>query len=392
MKHYKPGTLRRRPDGRYWFDVRINGKRYIRLLGIDKTVAQRVLDKLRHEKGEEAVAEKNGVFLPASPDPASFNAVADEFFAKCCVGAVSERSYATSLAHLRAHLGKIVFAELKPSDIMDYKQRRQAETYEKDSKELEIEGPRGYALSSINRELACLKKLFTWREESDLPIPFLNKKIKMFPRKKAEQRRYRILSPAEEQRLVAVTPAHLLDIIQCALWSGMRLGEILNLRRAAFDLRAKRPEIVLRGDETKSGEARRIPIVPSLAEVLKRQPEINQYVFNNPETGEPWASIKRSWATAKRKAKIRDLHFHDLRHTFATRFLGKPVFGDLVTLKHILGHSDINITALYVTPYPLDIQARMAGLVLGTRTKLERKASPQKTAVPVSSSNPALYA
>jgi integrase len=46
-----------------------------------------------------------------------------------------------------------------------------------------------------------------------------------------------------------------------------------------------------------------------------------------------------------KKAEIRDLRFHDLRHTAATRMADAGA--DAFTLMKILGHSDIRMTARY---------------------------------------------
>ncbi len=44
-----------------------------------------------------------------------------------------------------------------------------------------------------------------------------------------------------------------------------------------------------------------------------------EFVFVNPKTYKPYGDIKKSFAKARSKAKILDLHWHDLRHTFGTR-------------------------------------------------------------------------
>jgi site-specific recombinase XerD len=49
-----------------------------------------------------------------------------------------------------------------------------------------------------------------------------------------------------------------------------------------------------------------------------------------------------------RKAGISELRFHDLRHTFATNLVMSGT--DLVTVKEILGHSDISMTVRYSHP------------------------------------------
>ena len=50
------------------------------------------------------------------------------------------------------------------------------------------------------------------------------------------------------------------------------------------------------------------------------------------------------------KAKINNFRFHDLRHTAATRMVEKGI--DLVVVKDILGHADINVTMRYAHPVP----------------------------------------
>ena len=48
----------------------------------------------------------------------------------------------------------------------------------------------------------------------------------------------------------------------------------------------------------------------------------------------------------KKKSKIEDFRFHDLSHTYATKYLLSG--GDINTLKEILGHSDISTTGRYL--------------------------------------------
>lgn len=71
----------------------------------------------------------------------------------------------------------------------------------------------------------------------------------------------------------------------------------------------------------------------------------SSYVFPSPRTNERLVEIKYSFAKAVRDAKIKDLRFHDLRHTAATR-MGD--FGaDAFTLAAIFGWSDIRMAMRY---------------------------------------------
>jgi integrase len=68
-------------------------------------------------------------------------------------------------------------------------------------------------------------------------------------------------------------------------------------------------------------------------------------VFHNPKTGKKYGDIKRSFATALRRSKIFDFHFHDLRHTFASHLVMSGV--DLTTVSRLLGHKSLKMTLRY---------------------------------------------
>ncbi|MBU1469858.1 MAG: site-specific integrase [candidate division Zixibacteria bacterium] len=55
--------------------------------------------------------------------------------------------------------------------------------------------------------------------------------------------------------------------------------------------------------------------------------------------------FKEAFNCAKKRARIEDFRFHDLRHTFASYMAMNGV--DLLTLKELLGHKDIRMTMRY---------------------------------------------
>ena len=57
-------------------------------------------------------------------------------------------------------------------------------------------------------------------------------------------------------------------------------------------------------------------------------------------------SIDESESFAARSSEIENLHFHDLRHTFATRLADAGT--DAYTLMEIMGHADLKTTMIYV--------------------------------------------
>lgn len=160
---------------------------------------------------------------------------------------------------------------------------------------------------------------------------------------KVSNTRLRFLSQGEAQALIEACNARLKPIVITALSTGMRRGEILSLTWRQIDLEHG----FIFVEKTKSGKRREIPISAILKETLTalpRDPSV-PWVFYNPSTKKPLQDVKRSFASALETAKIKDFHFHDLRHTFASHLVmgGTP----LATVSQLLGHSDISMTMRY---------------------------------------------
>ncbi|MCL6622894.1 MAG: site-specific integrase, partial [Syntrophobacterales bacterium] len=130
--------------------------------------------------------------------------------------------------------------------------------------------------------------------------------------------------------------------MELALHTGMRKGELLNLRwdqiRDGF--------IYL--TETKSGKARQIPVSDRAAQVLRELQIRNQwkspYVFIGPN-GKRLGDVKKSFNAACRRAGLEDFRFHDLRHTFASHLVMRGA--NLKAVQRLLGHSDSKMTDRY---------------------------------------------
>lgn len=112
---------------------------------------------------------------------------------------------------------------------------------------------------------------------------------------------------------------HLKPLIVCALQTGMRRGEIFKLKWANIDFEYGFAELL----ETKSGKSRRVPISNKFWEILNKLDKSTEYVFTNPQTGQPYNDIKISFHSLLKKAKIEDFRFHDFRHTAAITSLDK---------------------------------------------------------------------
>jgi len=238
-----------------------------------------------------------------------------------------------SCKHFIRILGNRKLNEYNPEDIDIYKERRLNE---------------GVKLNTIARELIVIRSLFNqarkWKKffgtnpVSESGIPMVN------------DIKERILTIGEEKRLLNASPEYLQDIINVALNTAMREGEILGLEWEWVDFIEN--IIQLPQTNTKNKKIRKIPINEKVRKILlklKLKTGGNKYVFESPVIPNKNISyIQRSFKTACRKANIENLRFHDLRHSAATRLVESGI--PLHTVSKLLGHSTIKITERYSHP------------------------------------------
>ena len=195
--------------------------------------------------------------------------------------------------------------------------------------------------STVNRELALLKRMFNLASTWDL-FPEANpvRKVKFF---REFNTGTRVLSPAEEKSLIQNASPYLQDLIRFAVNTGLRIGEIFALCWPSVDLKRE----FLTVFSSKTQKIREIPINSEARKVLEAWwlGKKNEIVFYNPETGKPFVDLKFGFAAACERAKIEGVTWHTLRHTFASRLVNRGV--DIVTVKELLGHSSITVTMRY---------------------------------------------
>lgn len=192
--------------------------------------------------------------------------------------------------------------------------------------------------ATANRHLEAVKRMFNLAEEWEI----IEKNPARFVKKLRENnRRTRVLSLEEETRLFSTAkPPHDL-ILMMALDTGMRRGEIMSLKWPA--VRLNDGIIVVRSEDTKSGESRIIPIPARLAERLAGEDYRTGPVirWSGRAIKSPRTALDRIFV----KSGIKDIHFHDLRHTYASRLGAGGVRVEL--MRDALGHSDIKMTNRY---------------------------------------------
>ncbi len=129
-----------------------------------------------------------------------------------------------------------------------------------------------------------------------------------------------------------------------AAMTGMRLGELMELKWRDVDFPNNRIRVV----KSKSKDVRSIPISSKLLPCLVELPQETMYVFDSGENSPLYAS---SWwlrvlNNAMRACGLPPARIHDLRHTFGSMLASEGV--DIVTIKNLMGHSDIKSTMIYL--------------------------------------------
>lgn len=184
--------------------------------------------------------------------------------------------------------------------------------------------------ATVNRDLECLRHLLYWAVDEGLILANPFERLRLA----RERRRKRPILPLEDEaKLLQSSAAHLKNIVTCALDTGMRRGEILSQRWEDIDF--GRELLFVTHSKTPEGEAREIPFTGRLFELLwdLREDEGLVFTFNK----DPIRRIKTAWTAAIRRANIRPLRFHDLRHTFNTRLMEAGVMQEV--RKALMGHS-----------------------------------------------------
>ena len=217
------------------------------------------------------------------------------------------------------------------------------------------------SLGGVNREMSCLRHIFKKAVEWEMigENPFNKGSSLHF---KENNQRLRWLTEDEIVQLLDACstkviefpnskthvsqmtrkdPHYLRDIVECAINTGMRKGEILSLK---WD-QVRNGFIYLR--ETKTSTPRQIPINDDLDALFKsirrRQGLQSRYVFLY--QGRHMDGLKHGFIAAVKRAGIEDFRFHDLRHTFASHFVMRG--GSLKALQELLGHTTLTMTMKY---------------------------------------------
>jgi integrase len=171
--------------------------------------------------------------------------------------------------------------------------------------------------------------------------------VRDVPHRRENNNRVRSLTSEEEGRLREVIrksyPLHENEF-DFALQTGLRQGNQYDLEWNMVNMQAR----TLHFERTKNEQMLTVPLNEPALNVLRRLRTGSSgegRVFISEETGRPLNNPKHWFPKALRKAKVLNFHWHDLRHSFATRLRQNGVA--LEDIADLLGHKGLSMSRRY---------------------------------------------
>lgn len=326
--------VRRADDGTLSYRAKVRLKGY----PPQHATFRRKTDATKWAQSVEAAMREGRYFKTAEAEKHTFADLADRYLKE--VLPERPKNAANTQRHLKywtQKLGLLALADITPALLVQYRNELLAETTRRKK-------PRSSA--TVVRYLATISHAFTvamkdWQWVADNPVSKISK-----PRE--ARGRERFLADAERERLLQACRAssnrYLLPVVVLAISTGMRRGEIMNLRWSDIDLR--RGTILLTA--TKNDTSRSIPLTGlalALLEDLARVRRLDtSLVFHGTLPGKPM-DLKKPWETAVGLANLEDFRFHDLRHTAASYLAMNGA--TTMEIAAVLGHKTLQMVKRY---------------------------------------------
>jgi len=364
----------RQQNGTYGVYLLVEGKPRFKTVGrkLAEARSQRDLLSAKAQRGE----------LPP-PTPVTFAQLAETWIQGFEAQVVSGERGERTLEHYRYHLDRHLLPAFG-------KRRLQTLTTDDCARLIVSLRAKGLSPKTVSGSLVPLGRIFALALRRGLIADNPLRRLEASERPRLHRREQRVLTHAEIGKLLDACLPRYRPFIATALYSGMRLSELLGLTWADVDLaaglirvrhqlsraRVDRPARRVRL-KTQAG-VRDIPLLPQLGALLKRHKLASpfsgegDYVFAT-SLGTPlgYRNVERRGLTrAARKAGLASegqaaLRIHDLRHTLASHLI-VDLGLDVAQVSRILGHARPSVTLDTYThlfdqaAHAADIRGRMA--------------------------------
>jgi integrase len=216
----------------------------------------------------------------------------------------------------------------------------------------------GLANASINRELAALRRMFSLAIEHE--VLSRGPKIKLL---KEDNVRRNFLQPADFDAIRGHLPDYLQDALSWLYLCGGRKNEMVSLKWRDVG----EGEVTIRGENTKNGRSRTIPLVGELHEIIERARANRRldcpFVFHR--NGKTLGDFKKAWAKARVASGYQGVWVHDLRRSAARNLVRTPGVSMHAAMA-VTGH----VTASMFRRYDIQDTADVADALTRTQERI----------------------
>ena len=326
------------PSGNWYARFRIDGKLVKKSFGADRAAAVRYVEKTRtlRQTGEGHIPRSAKGTPKTAREMEAFTANSSVLVAELCDDLLrhiqskpnlykDQRNPPYCIGLIRAKFGDRPAASIRPFEIADW-----------------LDGL-DKAPATINRYKVTFSSLYRYGKQRD--------KVNVNPAREVSQHKLKAVNACgpqnERQKKRLLHRIYELDV---AIGTGMRKGEQYGLLWSDIDF--DRGVITLR--DTKNGSSRTVPMIDDVFHAFKQLKKLS-LERKDRATDRPNSSPedvvfgigdnKKWWEAALRDAKIKNLRWHDLRHTFCSRLAQAGV--SLKVIQEAAGHKTISMSARY---------------------------------------------
>lgn len=195
---------------------------------------------------------------------------------------------------------------------------------------------KGLSYSSCKKVRTLLNQLFNYAIIQDYPITNYALHLNLGPNVPTIRRR--VFTRQQINKLWAIDTSYS-RMILILLYTGLRISELLNLRRQ--DINRRLSYLIVRHAKTKAGEGRIIPIHHRITPLIEQlYNDTGNYLF-----AISYTSFRKHFHDIMKKLNCKHT-IHDTRHTFASLL---DAIAPPNTLRALLGHKQGDITTRVYT-------------------------------------------
>jgi len=268
--------------------------------------------------------------LPIKYQQHTFFGLADEYI-KIMNYQRAFKSKRTIIKHLREHFGDIKLKDFNTKIVEEFK--------------IKLMSARKPA--TVNRHLATLSHMFSKAEQWEMVDQDINKKVKNVKPLYEDNQRLRFLTVEECKDLINAASDSIKPIIIIGINTGLRRSNVLSLSWDNIDFENN----IISIKTSKSNTVINMPMNDIVKQTLMNIPRIKDqnHLFSG-IGGRVRKTVCDAFDKACKKAGLKDVTFHTLRHTFGSTLAIQGT--DIITIKELMHHKTIKVTMRYMHLQP----------------------------------------